>query len=850
MNSDSGLQRVDFGVDGMTCGSCSARVEKVLGRVDGVERASVNLTTQRADVELDPRQTGVSDVFSAVEKAGYTPVAERIEFGIEGMSCGGCAARAEKNLNALTGVVSASVNIATERARVDYLAGTIARDALFSAVEKAGFSPIEPDTDNTQTSAESPSDAAIYKQSLLFAVVFTVPLFVVAMASMVPGVGTAMHDVLPERGWQLIELLLVLPVQFWAGRNFYRFGWRECRHLAPGMNSLVMIGSSAAFLYSLAALAIPGVFPAETAQTYFDAAGMIITLILLGRYLEALAKGRTSEAVHQLMALHAPTARVARDGQWQTIDADEVVVGDVVQVRPGERIPVDGAVTAGNSYVDESMISGEPVPVEKSADAETIGGTVNQNGQLEVRVMRTGNDTVLAKIVRMVESAQSEKPAIQAIADRIAGVFVPVILVVAAVTFAAWMAFGASPALPTAFVTAVAVLLIACPCAMGLATPAAIMVATGRGARMGVLFRRGTAVEQLASVATVVFDKTGTLTEGTPRLTELETTGGFDRRAVLRLVASVEAKSEHPLGAALVAAARDDALEIAGAHAFTTYPGQGVEAVVDDRRVQVGSSAYLASLGIETGAFAARAEELAHQARTPLFVAVDGQLAALVAVSDPIRDDARRTIEALHAAGLEIAMLTGDNRATAEAVAAEIGIDRVMADVMPDAKADQIKRLQDSANAVAFVGDGVNDAPALTRADVGIAVGSGTDIAIEAGDVVLMRADLTGVVGALQLARRAMRVIRQNFGWAYGYNVLLIPVAAGVLYPATGWLLSPVLAAGAMGASDVMVLANSLRLRRGGGVGAEMAARDDGRANGPTDRDRPHESGQGTSKTA
>lgn len=812
--ASSDTHHVSFGVSGLSCGSCSARLEKALGKVDGVDAVSVNLTTARADVDFDTRMTNAAALSDAVERTGYSAQIERSEFGIDGMSCGSCAARAEKSLNALVGVVSASVNVATERARVDYFAETVDSAKLFEAVRKVGFTPLESDAQTQRTADSGPDEATVYKRSLVFAAVFCIPLFVIAMLPMLPGVETSMHSVLSERGWRLIELLLVLPIQFWAGRHFYRLGSQELRHGAPGMNSLVMIGSNAAFFYSLAALTIPGVFPPNTAHTYFDAAGMIVTLILLGRYLEALAKGRTSQAVYELMALNAPTARVKRDGDWQTIDADEVTIDDVVLVRPGERVPVDGEVIAGTSRVDESMISGEPVPVAKDENAETIGGTVNQNGQLEIRVSRTGGDTVLSKIVRMIESAQAEKPTIQAIADRIAGVFVPIILVIAVVTFIAWIAFGSSPALPTAFVTTVSVLLIACPCAMGLATPAAIMVATGRGAAMGVLFRRGTAVETLAGVDTVVFDKTGTLTEGQPRLTELETISGFDEELVLRLSAGVQMRSEHPLGAAIVASARARGLAPAEATEFTAYPGEGVAANVEDRTVQIGSASYLERLGVATESLLERAQALAHTARTPLYIVIDGELAALVAVADPIRDDARTAIDTLQASGLEIAMLTGDNPATAEAVAGELGIDKVLAGVLPDDKAREIQRLQTADKRVAFVGDGVNDAPALTRADVGIAVGSGTDIAIEAGDVVLMRSDLAGVVNAVVLARRAMRVIRQNFGWAYGYNVLLIPIAAGVFYPVIGWLLSPALAAAAMGASDVIVLTNSLRLRR------------------------------------
>ncbi|MES1937750.1 heavy metal translocating P-type ATPase [Salinisphaera hydrothermalis] len=819
---------LEFGIDGMMCGACVARVEKKLRKVEGVHDASVNLATERARVTLDDSAADVSAVFAAVEGAGYTPVAEETEFRVDGMTCGACVSRVEKKLSRLDGVIEATVNLTTERARVRYLPAQVDRDAMFAVVEKAGYTPVSLDEPGSQdTAGDEDSDAAQLKRSLRLAALFTIPLFVIAMAHMVPGVASAMNAVAPPIAWTILELVLATPVQFYAGWRFYQLGWGELKHAAPGMNSLVMIGSNAAYFYSLVALIAPAIFPAGSAHTYFDAAGMIVTLILLGRYLEALARGRTSQAVQGLMKLQSKTARVQRDGEWREIDVGDVARGDRVAIRPGERVPVDGTVVDGESYVDESMISGEPVPVAKQRDAEVIGGTVNGDGVLEIEATGVGGDTVLAGIIRMVEEAQGEKPAIQAVADRIAGVFVPIVMAVSAVTFVGWLIFGPSPALALAFVSAVSVLLIACPCAMGLATPTAIMVGTGRGASMGVLFRRGTALEQLARVDTVVLDKTGTLTEGAPSLTELETMAGFERDDVLRMAAAVEAVSEHPIGRAIVKAAEADGANVPEARDFTTHTGQGVEAVVDDRTVQIGAARFMENLGIDHAPLADRAKALAEAARTPLYVAIDGQLAALLAVADPARPEAADMVAALHERGVEVAMLTGDNEATARAIATELGIDRVVAGVMPQAKADEIKRLQGDDRIVAFVGDGINDAPALTQAEVGIAVGSGTDIAIEAGDVVLMRADLSGVVNALALAARTMRTIRINFGWAYGYNVLLIPLAAGVFYPLTGWLLNPAIAAAAMSVSSIFVLTNSLRLRRFTAVLAPVATRSD-----------------------
>lgn len=812
--ADNTIRQFSFDIDGMMCGACVSRVEKKLQQVDGTAEASVNLATERAQVSLDTSINSASALFDAVEKAGYHARAAEAEFKVEGMTCGSCVARVEKKLGQLDGVLKATVNLTTERASVQYLDGVVDQAALFACVEKTGYTPVAIDSARGEESDDQASEADSLKRDLMVAALFAIPLFVVAMAHMLPGIAGWMDSLWPARGWMIVELLLATPVQFYAGRRFYTLGWGELKHAAPGMNSLVLIGSNAAYFYSLAALLVPQLFPSGSAQTYFDAAGMIVALILLGRYFEALAKGRTSQAIKGLTELQARTARVKRNEQWQTVELAAVVVDDLVSVRPGERVPVDGTVVSGESYVDESMISGEPVPVQKTIDNEVVGGTVNQNGSLTVRATSVGGDTVLSQIIRMVENAQAEKPAIQAVADRIAGVFVPIVMAISVITFIAWLILGPSPVLALAFVAAVSVLLIACPCAMGLATPTAIMVGTGKGATLGVLFRRGTALEQLAAVDTVVLDKTGTLTQGAPALTDLNTTNDFARADVLRLIAAVEASSEHPIASAIVKAARDENLDWPDASDFAAHTGHGVEARVDGRLVQIGAARYMERLQIASTALADQADAYARAARTALFVAIDGQLAALIAVADPVRNEARAMVNTLHEMKCSVAMLTGDNEATAQAIAAELGIDKVVAGVMPDGKADEIKRLQRAGQKVAFVGDGINDAPALTQADVGIAMGSGTDIAIEAGDVVLMRPDLAAVVNAIALSRRTLATIRVNFGWAYGYNILLIPLAAGVLYPLTGWLLNPAIAAAAMSVSSIFVLSNSLRLRR------------------------------------
>jgi Cu+-exporting ATPase len=807
------LKSLSLPVEGMTCASCVGRVERVLNGIDGVSNASVNLTTEKASVDYDPRDTGPAAIAEAIERTGFSVPAAAVELSVRGMTCASCVARVEKVIGALPGVTSATVNLSTEKATVSFTPGTVDAAAISEAIEKAGYEarPVTAEDGDREAAAREAETAAI-RHKVVFATLFTVPLFLVAMLKFTPGFEETMLSLLPERGWMWVEFFLATPVLFYAGRDFYKHGWTELRHLNPGMNSLVILGASAAYFYSVAALMAPGIFPEGTATSYFEAAGVIVTLILLGRYFEAVAKGRTSEAIKKLMQLQAKTARVLRDGIETEIPIEEVVAGDLVVVRPGERLAVDGVVTEGESYVDESMISGEPVPVGKHPGDEVIGGTVNKTGAFTLEATRVGADTVLSQIIRMVEEAQGAKPPIQKLADQIASVFVPIVIVAAAATFGVWLAFGPDPALSFAFVTSVSVLLIACPCAMGLATPTAIMVGTGKGAEMGVLFRKGSALEILARIDAIVLDKTGTLTRGLPELTDFDAIDS-DRSETLRLVAAAETKSEHPIAEAIVRGAKGKGLDIPSTETFEAEPGFGIEAMVEGHKVQVGADRYMERLGIDLSSVEERATALGGQAKTPLFAAVDGKLAAVIAVADALKDGSVEAIKALHGLGLETAMLTGDNRRTADVIAADIGIDRVMAEVLPDQKADEIKRLQAEGKKVAFVGDGINDAPALAQADVGIAIGTGTDIAIESGDIVLMSGDLRGIVNATALSRRTLRIIRLNFFWAYAYNVALIPVAAGVLYPMMGILLNPMLAAAAMSFSSIFVVTNSLRLR-------------------------------------
>ena len=805
-------ETVELDIEGMTCASCVARVERALRKQAGVERAAVNLATERATVAYEPGAATLGNLLDAIRKAGYEPAVAEATIGVNGMTCASCVARVERRIGKLAGILDVSVNLSTEKAHVRYVPGIAGPAEIRETIRQAGYEPVD-DSPQAEEAPDRPESRAL-KHSLILAATLAIPVFAIAMLTLASGTRDLMTSIMPASAWSWLELALVTPVQFVAGWRFYRGGWAELRHLSPGMNSLVMLGSNAAYFYSLMALVAPGLFPSGTAQTYFDSAGVIVTLILLGRYLEAVAKGRTSQAIRSLIRLQARSARVVRDGEELEVPIEEVQVSDIVQARPGERIPVDGEVIGGTSFVDESMITGEPVPVAKKIGDPVVGGTVNGNGSLRFRATGVGADTVLSQIIRMVESAQAEKPRIQAVADRVAGVFVPLVMAAALVTFLAWFFAGPGAALSLAFVTGVSVLLIACPCAMGLATPTAVMVGTGKGAEMGVLFRRGTALETLAGIDTVVMDKTGTLTRGRPELTDFEVAEGIGREVALRLVAAAEADSEHPVAEAIVRGARGQGMELPAAQNFSAEPGYGIEATVEGHRVHVGADRYMARLNVDVTSLAERAKMLASEAKTPLYAAVDGRLAAVIAVADPPKEESRDTIAALHAMGLKVAMVTGDNQATAEAVAAQLGIDRVLAEVLPGQKAEEVRRLQAEGARVAFVGDGINDAPALTRADVGIAIGTGTDIAIESADVVLMRADLTGIINAISLARRTLRTIHMNFVWAYGYNVLLIPIAAGVLYPFSGYLLNPMLAAGAMSISSLFVLTNSLRLRR------------------------------------
>lgn len=746
-------------------------------------------------------------------KGGKGPAPEgetkRLYLTVRGMSCAACVLRIENALRQTPGVVQASVNFAGEKAVVDYDPGVVAPEELRSLVQGLGYEALldeEQPPDHEEAAREG--DLKKLGRTLLFAATFTVPVVLGSFREFLPGIPAWLAN-----PWLL--LLLTTPVQFGAGWRFYLGAWSALKARSADMNALIATGTSAAYLYSLLMTVAPGYFEARgmTPVIYYDTAAVIITLILLGRYLEARAKRQTSAAIRKLMGLRPKMARVIRDGREVEIPVEEVVPGDLVVVRPGEKVPVDGVIVEGHSALDESMLTGESIPVEKGPGDEVIGATLNRTGTFRFCATKVGKETVLAQIIRLVEEAQGSKPPIQRLADMVASYFVPAVLIIAAFTFAIWYLYGPPPSLLYALLNSVAVLIIACPCALGLATPTAVMVGTGKGAEYGVLIKNGESLELAHRLDTIVFDKTGTLTEGEPVVTDV-VARGVGERELLFYAAAAEQGSEHPLGEAVVRHAREQAgLDLLGAEDFEAIPGRGVRALVAGKEVVVGTPELLEGKGVDLGDLKQEGEALAEQGKTPMYVALGGVCVGLIGVADRLKPTSRRAIAALHQMGLETVMITGDHARTAAAVAREAGITRFRAGVLPGDKAAEIKKLQEEGRIVGMVGDGINDAPALAQADVGIALGTGTDVAMASSDLTLITGDLLGVVTALQLSRRTIRTIKQNLFWAFIYNIIGIPVAAGVLYPFFGILLNPMVAALAMAFSSVSVVTNSLRLR-------------------------------------
>jgi len=805
--------RETLSITGMTCASCVGRVEKALKKVEGVESAQVNLATEKAVVSSsEPLDLMV--LTKAVERAGYEVSATQpIELEIDGMTCASCVARVEKALKKVTGVQQANVNLATERAWVQGNTQLQIND-LIQAVQKAGYTAKLAEQDQNEQQGKKASEQQQLKRDLILSLILALPVFILEMGShMIPAFHMWVMEYIGHQPNWLIQFVLTTLVLIFPGRRFYQKGIPALFRLAPDMNSLVAVGTLAAYSFSLVATFIPEILPQGTVHVYYEAAAVIVSLILLGRYLEAKAKGRTSQAIQHLIGMQAKTARIYRDGQVIEVPVAEVTTDTIVEIRPGERVPVDGEVVEGRSYIDESMITGEPVPVEKHSGDQVVGGTINQNGTLNIRATAIGESSVLAQIIRMVEQAQGSKLPIQMLVDKVTMWFVPMVMLLATLTFIVWFIFGPEPALTFSLVNAVAVLIIACPCAMGLATPTSIMVGTGRGAEMGVLFRKGEALQLLQEVKVVAVDKTGTLTEGKPLLTDFHVQQSFEHKKVLQIVASVEAKSEHPIALAIVQAAEQQKINLLPVTAFDSVTGSGIKAEVEGQSVQIGADRYMQQLGLNVTSFEQEAARLGQEGKTPIYVAINHKLAAIIAVADPIKETTYAAINALHQLGLMVAMITGDNRHTAQAIAARLHIDQVVAEVLPDGKVEVVRQLQQQYGRVAFVGDGINDAPALAQADVGLAIGTGTDVAIEAAEVILMSGNLEGVPNAIALSKATISNIRQNLFWAFVYNIALIPIAAGVLYPAFGILLSPIFAAGAMALSSVFVLGNALRLK-------------------------------------
>jgi P-type Cu+ transporter len=803
-------------VTGMTCATCAVTVQKALKETHGVLNANVNIASEKASIEYDPTKVDLGKIKEAISGSGYGVAVKKSIFPVSGMTCASCVARVEEALKSVPGVVSVAVNLASEKATVEYLDSVDVAD-LRRAVRDAGYAL----GDETETLEDVTLAARRETDKLRNRFTLAIVLGAIIMTlSFLPGF----------TGKPYLLWALATPVQFWAGWRFYRGFWGALRHRTADMNTLIAVGTSAAYFYSVVAVLFPSALTigGMAPELYFDTSAMIVALILLGRFLEARAKGQTSAAIKRLIGLQPKTAMVVRDGREMEIPVDEVQVGDLILVRPGERVPVDGVIRQGSPSVDESMVTGESLPVEKKEGDPVIGATINKTGSFQFEATRVGKDTTLARIVRLVEEAQGSKAPIQRLADVIASYFVPAVICIAVATFLVWYFFGPSPSLTFAFLNFIAVLIIACPCALGLATPTAIMVGTGKGAEHGILIRSAGALERFYKVDTVLLDKTGTLTEGKPQVTDIVTVSPFSENEVLALAAAVEHDSEHPLAEAVVRAARERGLTVPAALQFNAIPGHGAEAMVNDKKLLLGNLKLIQDRGIALAGLAEKAEALFSSGKTVTFLALDGRAAGIIGLADVLKSNASAVVSGIRRLGIEVAMVTGDNQRTAAAIARQAGIDRVLAEVLPENKSGEVKKLQEEGRIVAMVGDGINDAPALAQADIGIAIGTGTDVAMETGDITLISGDLSGIATAISLSRRTMRTIKQNLFWAFAYNVILIPVAAGVLYLAFGsrgapsglsfflgdyGFLNPILAAAAMALSSITVVSNSLRLR-------------------------------------
>lgn len=818
MKKNTKYKKIELPIRGMTCASCVARIENGLSKLNGIIEAKVNLATEKASIIFNPTQVHLLDLVNSINALGYEVPVEKISLSVRGMSCASCVRRVERALSQLDGVLQVSVNLATEIANVQFLPGVVSLADFQKTGQEVGYEVLPPAGADLEMllgreKALKEGDFKRLKRRFIWGIILLVPVFTLASWKMT---GLSSLFILGHDINYYLQFLFQTPLQFWIGWPFYSGAWKRLKQKSADMNTLIAMGTSAAYFYSVLATFFPHLFVGEglKADVYYDTAGTIIVLILLGRLLEARAKGQTSEAIKRLMSLQARTARVIRNGQEKDIPIEEVIIGDTVVVRPGEKIPVDGIIKEGYSAVDESMVTGEALPVEKGPDQQVIGGTINKTGMFKFEATKVGKDTMLARIIKMVEEAQGSKPPIARLADIIAGYFVPAVMGVAVITFIIWFFWGPYPRLNFALLNFVAVLIIACPCALGLATPTSIMVGTGKGAENGILIRSGEALETAHKLTTIVLDKTGTLTRGQPSVTDIIPLDDFKREEILRYAASAERGSEHPLGEAIVAQAKEENIQFVDLADFKSLTGLGIEAFLDGQNILLGNMRLMKERGLFNEELEKIGAEFSNQGKTPMFVALNNKIAGLIAVADTLKENSKEAVETLHKLKLEVVMITGDNHKTAIAIAHQIGIDRVLAEVLPADKAEAIKKLQAGGEKVGMVGDGLNDAPALAQADVGIAIGTGTDVAMESADITLISGDLRGVVTAIALSKATIKNIKQNLFWAFAYNTLLIPIAAGVLYPFFGLLLNPMLAAAAMALSSVTVVSNALRLRR------------------------------------
>jgi len=810
--TETAKDRIDLPVVGMSCASCASTIQRGLGGLAGVEKASVNFANSKATVFYEPKLVKPEDLIRSIRQSGYDVGTASIAIPVQGMECASCVQSVEKALLGTRGVTKAAANLATEKVRVEYIPSEINIREIKKVIEGAGYKVLEIPHDEEMRDVERivrEKEYKALKRKFFIGLILALTIFLGSSTHWLPFIPGILSNF-------YVLWALATPVQFWIGRQFYKGAWGAFKHRNADMNTLIAVGTSAAYFYSVAATVFPSFFASAGVEpkVYFDTSAVIIVLILFGRLLEAKAKGQTSEAIRKLVGLQPKTARVIREGGELDIPVEEVVVGDLVVVRPGEKIPVDGMVKEGKSSVDESMITGESIPARKKSGDEVIGATINKTGSFRFEATKVGKDTALAQIIKLVQDAQGSKAPIQRLADIIAGYFVPIVISIALVSFVVWFNFGPQPALTFALLNFVAVMIIACPCALGLATPTAVMVGTGKGAEYGILIKGGESLEIAHKIDTIVFDKTGTLTKGEPEVTDILPLGSLSADAILRFAGSAEKASEHPLGEAILKKAEERKIDLIDPVDFNAVEGHGIEAHVEGRSILLGNKRLMGDRGVEVGDMEDKAVRLATEGKTPIYIAVDGKLSGLVAVADTLKENSPQAVQKLKNLGLQVIMLTGDNKKTAAAIAEKAGIERVISEVLPEDKVLEIKRLQSGGKKVAMVGDGINDAPALAQADIGIAIGSGTDVAVEASDITLIRDDLDGVVSAIDLSKKTIKTIKQNLFWAFFYNTAGIPVAAGILYPFFGILLNPMLASAAMAFSSVSVVSNSLRLRR------------------------------------